>query len=98
MPPGLPPSTQPISQAQPQSCILTGNSPMSLRTPSYGVFLLLISAAMPLVSAAPAITSVQNAASNIVPGLPNSGIAQGAIFVIKGSGLGPANISIAPAA
>ena len=44
------------------------------------------------------ITSVQNAASNIVPGLPNAGIAQGAIFIIKGTGLGPANISIAPAA
>lgn len=41
------------------------------------------------------ITGVQNAASNIVPGLPNSGIAQGAIFVVKGTGLGPAALSTA---
>src|SRR4051794_19557781 len=46
-----------------------------------------------LISAAPAITSVQNAASNIV-GLPNAAIAFGSIFVLKGSGLGPPNISI----
>jgi len=43
----------------------------------------------------PTITSVQNAASNILAGMPNGGIAQGAIFVIKGSGLGPSQISIA---
>ena len=46
----------------------------------------------------PTINSVANAASNIVPGLPNSGIAQGAIFLIFGYGLGPANLAIAPAA
>ena len=45
---------------------------------------------------APTISSVENAASNIPPGLPNAGIAQGAIFVVYGSALGPANISIAP--
>src|SRR5690349_13222895 len=50
------------------------------------------------LAAAPSVLSVQNAASNIVPGLPNAGIAQGAIFVIKGTGLGPAQISIAPSA
>jgi uncharacterized protein (TIGR03437 family) len=44
------------------------------------------------------ITSVQNAAGNITPGLPNAGIAQGSIFIVKGSGLGPANIFIAPSA
>jgi uncharacterized protein (TIGR03437 family) len=46
-----------------------------------------------LANAAPAITSIQNAASNIPMGQP---IAIGSIFVIKGTGLGPANISIAP--
>jgi uncharacterized protein (TIGR03437 family) len=46
----------------------------------------------------PTISNVANAASNIPPGLPNAGIAQGAIFVVFGAGLGPANISIAPAA
>ncbi len=44
------------------------------------------------------ITSVQNAASNISPGLPNAGIAQGSIFIVQGASLGPANISIATAA
>ena len=44
------------------------------------------------------ITSVQNAASNIVPGLPNAGIAQGSIFIVQGASLGPANIFIAKAA
>lgn len=57
-------------------------------------FLFLLAAATPRLFAAPAITSIQNAASNIAPGLPNAPLAQGAIFIIQGSGLGPANISI----
>jgi uncharacterized protein (TIGR03437 family) len=48
--------------------------------------------------AGPMISAVVNAASYITPGLPNAGIAQGAIFVVFGSGLGPANISFAPKA
>lgn len=43
----------------------------------------------------PTITNVTNAASNITAGLPNAGIAQGAIFLIFGSDLGPNLISIA---
>jgi uncharacterized protein (TIGR03437 family) len=43
----------------------------------------------------PTVTGVTNAASNIGPGLPNSGVAQGAIFVIYGTGLGPLNLAIA---
>jgi len=43
----------------------------------------------------PTISSVVNAASWIPPGLPNAGIAQGSIFVVSGSNLGPASISIA---
>jgi uncharacterized protein (TIGR03437 family) len=54
------------------------------------VFLLSISACL----AQPRITSVENAASNIPPGLPNAPIAQGATFVVKGSNLGPAAIVI----
>jgi uncharacterized protein (TIGR03437 family) len=38
----------------------------------------------------PSITDVQNAASNIPSVLPNGGIAQGSLFVVKGSNLGPA--------
>jgi uncharacterized protein (TIGR03437 family) len=40
---------------------------------------------------------VVNAASNIPSGLPNAGIAQGAIFIVYGSNLGPSAISISPA-
>lgn len=46
----------------------------------------------------PTITNVVNAASNISQGLPNAGIAQGAVFVVYGSNLGPSAIAIAPAA
>jgi len=43
----------------------------------------------------PVISSVVNAATWIPPGLPNAGIAQGSIFVVSGSNLGPASIVIA---
>src|SRR5438132_5778074 len=48
-------------------------------------------------SAAPSIRSggVVNAASYVPLGTAGSGIAQGAFFVIFGSGLGPAAISVA---
>lgn len=38
---------------------------------------------------APVITGVYNAASWLPPALPNSGVAQGAMFTVYGSGLGP---------
>jgi uncharacterized protein (TIGR03437 family) len=40
----------------------------------------------------PSLGSIVNAASNVPIGLPNSSIAPGALFVIYGSGLGPANL------
>jgi len=43
-----------------------------------------------LAAAAPAITGVYNAASWLPPALPNSGVSQGAIFTVTGTGLGPA--------
>ena len=46
----------------------------------------------------PVISSVVNAASGIAAGLPNSGIAQGSIFLVVGSNLGPPAISIASSA
>jgi len=61
-------------------------------------FAFLVFAVVPRLSAAPAITKVVNAASNTDPRMPNGGIAQGAIFVVYGSGLGPANIVVATAA
>ena len=46
---------------------------------------------------APIITAIENAATNIPPGLPNAAIAQGALFVVKGRNLGPANAVVASA-
>jgi uncharacterized protein (TIGR03437 family) len=43
----------------------------------------------------PAISEIVNGASYIDQGLPNAGIAEGAIFVVKGSNLGPSPIAIA---
>ena len=42
----------------------------------------------------PTITSVVNAAGGIVQPLPNGGIAQGAIFTVVGSNMGPATLSL----
>jgi uncharacterized protein (TIGR03437 family) len=50
----------------------------------------------PLTTNNPTITGVVNVASNIPPGLPNYGIAQGALFAIYGSNLGPASLVVAP--
>ncbi len=43
----------------------------------------------------PAVTNVANAASNLPQGLPNSGIAQGSIFIVQGTGLGPSTLTFA---
>jgi len=47
------------------------------------------------MAAGPQIAKVYNAANNIPLGNAGSGIAQGAFFVVFGSGLGPASIAIA---
>jgi uncharacterized protein (TIGR03437 family) len=52
--------------------------------------------ALGLCAQSPSLTSVQNAASNIAAVFPNGGIAQGSIFVVYGSALGPASIALAP--
>lgn len=44
------------------------------------------------LTAAPAIAGVYNAASWIPVSLPNSGVAQGAIFTVTGTGLGPSTL------
>jgi len=59
--------------------------------------ILLIFAAAVAALAQPAITGVTNGASYIPNGLPNSGVARGALFVIKGSNLGPATFVVATA-
>ncbi len=71
---------------------VSGDPAQATGTRALGGFVLGLDTPTPLISA------VENAASLLVPALPNSAIAQGAIFVVKGSNLGPANISIAPAA
>jgi len=43
---------------------------------------------------APSINKVMNAASGNVQALPNGGIAQGAIFTLVGTNMGPAALSI----
>src|SRR5947207_3297285 len=50
---------------------------------------LIVALAMP-AAAAPQIGAILNAASYALPGLPNSGIAPGSMFVVFGTGLGPA--------
>jgi uncharacterized protein (TIGR03437 family) len=47
------------------------------------------------VATGPVISAVTNGASYNDPSLPNGGIAQGAVAVIKGINLGPATISVA---
>lgn len=57
------------------------------------LLLMLLTAAVAAAEAK--VTSVYNAASNIPFGNAGSGLAQGAFFVVFGSGLGPASIAIA---
>ena len=44
------------------------------------------------LAAAPALTGVYNNSSWVPPNLPNSGIAQGSIFAVTGTGLGPSTL------
>ncbi|HLG96985.1 MAG TPA: hypothetical protein VKX49_11795 [Bryobacteraceae bacterium] len=59
------------------------------------LFMLLFSAVGSRLAAAPVIASVMNAASNLDQRLPSGGISPGSIFIVKGTGLGPATLSIA---
>src|SRR5437016_3588461 len=62
---------------------------------SFQLFCLSIVTAAAALAQAPTITAAENAATNIPPGLPNSAIAQGALFVVKGANLGPPALAIA---
>src|ERR1700679_292104 len=44
------------------------------------------------LAGAPAITGIYNAASWLPSNLPNSGVAQGALFTVTGTGLGPSTL------
>ena len=50
---------------------------------------LLLSATL---AAAPALSGIYNAGSWLPSPLPNAGVAQGAIFTVTGSGLGPSTL------
>jgi uncharacterized protein (TIGR03437 family) len=54
--------------------------------------LLGIALAICADAGAQTVTSVQNPASNTLAGFPNYGIAQGSIFIVYGTGLGPATL------
>jgi uncharacterized protein (TIGR03437 family) len=51
---------------------------------------------IPISGDPPAITSVFNAASGNIGSLPNGGVAQGAVFTLTGSNMGPANLAVDP--
>jgi uncharacterized protein (TIGR03437 family) len=55
----------------------------------------LVLACVATLAASPAINGVVNAASWLPTALPNSGIAQGAMFIVSGSGLGPSALQAA---
>jgi uncharacterized protein (TIGR03437 family) len=71
-------------------CYCVTVSPMPQILVKFSCILLLVGAA---ATAQPVIQpgGVVNAASNVPDGLPNSGIAQGSIFLVNGSGLGDDN-------
>jgi uncharacterized protein (TIGR03437 family) len=48
-------------------------------------------------ASAPTITNVENAAGEVSQGLPNAGIAQGSVFILVGTGMGPLNLLVSPA-
>ena len=64
-----------------------------IRKPAWLSMYTFVTFLVPTLAAAPNIAGVANAASNLTF---NSPIAQGAVFVLYGTGLGPQNISISP--
>ena len=56
------------------------------------VIALFLACSVPCLSQTPSVSTVVNAASNLPPGLPNGGIAQGALMILYGTGLGPATL------
>jgi uncharacterized protein (TIGR03437 family) len=61
-------------------------------------FVLFVSSSLlsgALLAQAPAVTAIQNPASNIPAALPNGGIAQGSVFVIYGTNLAPPSLIFA---
>src|SRR5580658_8379604 len=66
--------------------------PNFLTSLRFGSLVLLASG----ISIGQTVTAIENGASYIAQGLPNAGIAQGSIFVVMGTNLGPSPIVIDP--
>jgi uncharacterized protein (TIGR03437 family) len=62
--------------------------------PFLGLFFLLLAGPV-LLKSQPVVDAVMNSASFALPGMPNSGIAQGSMFVVFGKSLGPRALRIA---
>ena len=92
----LAPSSYPVGEDQVVFTVplhlFAGYQPLVV---SVGGFETVVPYELPIAVAGPNVSSVVNGASYITPGLPNAGIAQGAIFVVFGSGIGPANLTFA---
>jgi uncharacterized protein (TIGR03437 family) len=56
----------------------------------FAVFPLLVNAQQPVIAA----DGIHNAASYALAGMPNAGIAQGSLFVVFGSNLGPTSLQL----
>jgi uncharacterized protein (TIGR03437 family) len=68
---------------------------MTMRTGWRTGALLALACAGGMAQSTPTVSAVMNAASYAIPGLPNAQVAQGSMFVIFGSGLGPLQLEVA---
>ena len=56
------------------------------------MIVVVLGACVGIAAAQPSVAAFVNGASNLLPPLPNSGVAQGSIFIIYGSNMGPASL------
>jgi len=89
-----------LNPGNPGFYLVSFTVPATVTTGNQGVVISIGGVASPAaglpIATGPVIGSVTNAASYIDPTLPNGGIAQGAIAVIKGINMGPSTLSVAP--
>lgn len=60
---------------------------------AYHFAVLSLITCSPALAQTPTVSTVVNAASNLLPGLPNAGIAQGALMILYGTALGPPTLA-----
>ena len=91
-----PASAQTDSNGQASTQVTAGNKPGTATITASVAALTSISFSVTVTAGTlPLITSVENAASNNAPGLPNAAIAEGSIFNIFGFNLGPSTLVVA---